>query len=347
LSQTGADLAALRRPAQSAPWLRWLKSYQAISILVIYVLLLIVCFAWSYAEPGEFAFATLGNLSVLAQQIPITAIAAIGVGLLMITGEFDISIASTFTLVAFVVAIPFADYGWPLGLALVAGLAVAVVIGCLNGLITAWLGIPSFIATIGSMFFLRGVTRYVSINPETNLNDSRSFFPGETFEAILTGQLFGPVYAQLIWLIAIAVIGHLILNRHQLGNHMFTTGGNRDAAIAVGVHVKRVKLAAFIICAVTAGFAGILQATRINEIEPSFAIVSGFELDAIAGVVVGGVSLYGGRGAILGMVLGAALIETVDNVLVLIGAPETIFKGLLGALIIVAVILNNVLRRPV
>ena len=96
---------------------------------------------------------------------------------------------------------------------------------------------------------------------------------------------------------------------------------------------------------VTAGFAGVLQATRINEIEPSFATLSGFELEAIAGVVVGGVSLSGGRGAILGMVLGAALIETVDNVLVLIGAPETIFKGLLGALVIVAVILNTLVRR--
>ncbi len=345
MSQISADLAAARRVPQGAPWLWRLKRYQAISVVVVYGLLLAVCLAWSFAAPSAFAFATTGNLAVLSQQIPVTAIAAIGVGILMVTGEFDISIAGTFTLVAFIVAIPFSEAGWPLWLSMLAGFGTAVAIGVLNGLITAWLGIPSFIATIGMMFFLRGVIRFVSINPQTNLNDSRPFFPGETFEAVLTGHLFGPVYAQLVWLVVVAVIGYLILNRHQIGNHMFTTGGNRDAAIAVGVNVRRVKLIAFVICAVTAGFAGLLQATRINQIEPSFATVSGFELEAIAGVVVGGVSLYGGRGAILGMVLGAALIETVDNVLVLIGAPETIFKGLLGAIVIVAVILNNIVRR--
>lgn len=345
MTDIGADLAAARRPVHRRPWLQRLRKYQAISVVVVFVVLIAACFIGSLASPDSFAFATMGNLAVLSQQIPVTAIAAIGVGLLMITGEFDISIAGTFTLVAFIVAIPFADFGWPIWLALVAGFAVAVVIGCLNGFITAWLGIPSFIATIGMMFFLRGVIRFVSINPQTNLNDSRPFFPGETFEAITTGHLFGPVYAQLVWLIVVAFIGYLILNRHQLGNHMFTAGGNRDAAVAVGVNVRRVKLVAFVICAITAGIAGILQATRINQIEPSFATISGFELDAIAGVVVGGVSLYGGRGAILGMVLGAALIETVDNVLVLLGAPETIFKGLLGALVIVAVILNNIVRR--
>ncbi len=345
MSQSSADLAAIRRPAQSPPWLQRLKNYQAINIVIVYGLLLAVCVGWSLAAPEDFSFATVGNLSVLARQIPITAIAAIGVGLLMISGEFDISIAGTFTLVAFVVAITFANFGWVLPVALAAGLVAAISVGSANGFITAWLGIPSFIATIGMMFFLRGVVRFVSINPQTNLPDSMAFFPSETFKSLLTGQIVGPISAQLIWLIAIGVVGYLILNRHQLGNHMFTVGGNRDAATGVGVNVKRVKLIAFIICATTAGFAGVLQATRINEIEPSFATLSGFELKAIAAVVVGGVNLFGGRGAVLGMILGAALIETVDNVLVLINAPETIFKGLLGAIIIAAVVLNNVLNR--
>jgi simple sugar transport system permease protein len=126
---------------------------------------------------------------------------------------------------------------------------------------------------------------------------------------------------------------------------MFLVGGNADAARSVGVRVRRVKMAAFIICAVTASFAGILQATRISEIEPSYVVVSGIELKAIAAVVVGGVSLFGGRGTILGIVLGAALLETVDNVLVLLGAPEVLFKGFLGAIIILAVILNTALSR--
>lgn len=278
------------------------------------------------------------------QQVPVTAIAAIGVGILMISGEFDISVAGTFTLVPFVIAITYATLGWALPLALVAGLLVAIAIGLLNGFVTVRLGIPSFIATLGTMFLLRGVIRYVSINPKTNQPDSIAFFPPEAFRSALAGNLFGPVYAQVIWLAVFAALGYLLLNRHRFGNHVFATGGNRHAAMAVGVPVERVKFVAFVICAVTAGFAGLLQVARINEIEPSFATL-GFELKVIAAVVVGGVSLFGGRGAILGMVLGAALLDIVDNLLVLLNAPETLFKGFLGAIIIVAVVLNTFIGR--
>jgi simple sugar transport system permease protein len=304
-----------------------------------------VAIGWSLIYPEDLRFATEGNFAILSQQIPITAIAAIGVGMLMISGEFDISVAGTFTLVPFVVGITFAAWGWPLILALLAGLAVALLIGLLNGLITTRIGIPSFITTLGMMFVLRGVIRFVSINPKTNQPDSIAFFLGDRLEAILTGHIVGPIYAQMVWLVVVALIGYAFLNRHQFGNHLFAAGGNRNAAIAVGVPVTRVKIIAFMICAVTAGFAGIMQGARINEIEPSFATLSGFELKTIAAVVVGGVSLFGGRGAILGMVLGAALLDVVDNLLVLLSAPETVFKGFLGAIIIVAVVLNTFIGK--
>ena len=342
--KTSAELVAARRPAAGHPTWERLRRYQAINIVIVFGVLLIVCVGWSFVHP-DFRFASVGNLSVLAQQIPVTAVAAVGVGLLMIAGEFDIGIAGTFTLVPFIVAITSAHLGWPLPIALLAGLAVALAIGLLNGLVTTRLGIPSFIATLGSMFLLRGIIRFVSINPATNQPDSIAFFPGDFFKSLLTGHIAGPIYAQLLWLILVAVIGYLILNRHTLGNQIFATGGNRNAAVAVGVPVNAVKVTTFMICAVTAALAGIMQAARINQIEPSFATISGFELKGIAAVVVGGVSLFGGRGAVLGMVLGAALLETVDNLLVLINAPETVFKGFLGATIIVAVIINTRLGR--
>ena len=322
-----------------------LRNYQAINSVIVFCSFLVLLAFWAIVTGGEFAFFAVLNLSVLAQQIPITAIVALGVGLLMISGEFDISVAATFTLAAFVTAIALQDSALPLPVAVVAGLAAGAVVGLLNGWITCWLGIPSFIATIGMLFFGRGVVRFVSINPATNLPDSKNFFPDERFQALLTGHIFGPVYAQLVWLLVAAFIGYLILNRHWLGNHMLAAGGNSNAATSVGVRVRRVKLAAFVICGLTAAFAGLLQATRISEIEPSFVVISGLELKAIAAVVVGGVSLFGGRGTILGIVLGAALLDIVDNVLVLISAPETLFRGLLGTLIIVAVIFNTALKR--
>jgi simple sugar transport system permease protein len=344
-TETSVDLATMRRPPVAHPAWQRLKNYQAINIVVVFALLVIVAVGWSVLHPTTLRFATEGNLAILSQQIPITAIAAIGVGLLMISGEFDISVAGTFTLVPFVIGITFADWGWPLVLALLAGFAVAVVIGLLNGLVTTRIGIPSFITTLGMMFVLRGVIRFVSLNPKTNQPDSIPFFLGEPIESIFTGRIVGPIHAQMVWLLVVALVGYAILNRHRYGNHLFAAGGNRNAAIAVGVPVARVKVTAFVICAVTAGFAGLLQGARINEIEPSFATLSGFELKTIAAVVVGGVSLFGGRGAILGMVLGAALLDIVDNLLVLISAPETVFKGFLGAIIIVAVALNTVIGR--
>ena len=325
--------------------LRRLRHYPAINVVVVCLLFLFALAVSAVATGGEFAFFHPLNLSVLAQQVPITAIVALGVGLLMISGEFDISVAATFTLAAFITAITLQDLGLPLLAAVLLGLATGLAVGATNGFITCWLGIPSFIATIGMMFFARGLVRFVSINPATNLPDSSKFFPSETFQAILTGHIAGPVYAQLLWLLVFAGLGYLVLNRHWLGNHMFTAGGNPVAARSVGVRVRRVKLVAFMICGLTAAFAGLLQATRISEIEPSYVVISGLELKAIAAVVVGGVSLFGGRGTILGIVLGAALLDMVDNVLVLVNAPETLFKGLLGAIIILTVVVNTLLGR--
>lgn len=347
VSQTNAELAALRRPAQGNAFWRRLRNYQAINIVIVVAVLLVVCVGWGLAFPDQLRFVSQGNLAVLSQQIPVTAIAALGVGLLMIGGEFDISIAGTFTLVPFVVAITSAKLGWPLPLALLAGLAVTLLVGTTNGLVTTRFGIPSFIATLGTMFFMRGVIRFVSINPTTNQPDNIAFFPGPVLKSLFGGQIAGPVYAQVVWLLVVALIGYLLLNRHQFGNHLLATGGNRNAAVAVGVPVERVKVTAFVLCAVAAGFAGLLQASRINQVEPSFATISGLELKAIAAVVVGGVSLFGGRGTILGIVLGAVLIETIDNVLVLVSAPETIFKGFLGATTIVAVVINTTIGRRV
>lgn len=343
---TSRDKADARyRRGRDTSLLRRLRRYQAINIVGVYLLLLLGLALWTVAKGGNFAFFTQLNLSVLAQQIPITAIVALGVGLLMVSGEFDISVAATFTFAAFITAITLGDFGWPLSLAFLAGLASGAAVGIVNGWITCWLGIPSFIATIGMMFFGRGMVRWISINPQTNLPDSLKFFPDAGFKGVLTGHITGPVYAQIFWLLVVALVAHLVLNRHRLGNHIFAVGGNAEAARSVGVRVRSVKLYAFILCGVAAAFAGILQATRISEIEPSYVVISGLELKAIAAAVVGGVALSGGRGTILGMVLGAALIDTVDNVLVLLSAPEILFKGFLGAIIILAVILNTALGQ--
>jgi simple sugar transport system permease protein len=324
--------------------LQRIRRYPAFNVALVFGLLLIVLALWTVASGGEFVFFTALNQAVLAQQIPVTAIVAIGVGLLMIAGEFDVSVAATFTFASFLTVYVFNHLGWPAPMACLAGLLGGAAIGLTNGWITCWLRIPSFIATIGMMFAGRGLVSWISINPATGLPGGASFYPSHAFQNLLAGELFGPVYAQLVWLVVIAIAGYLILNRHQLGNHFFTVGGNAEAARSMGVNVRWVKLTAFVTCGITAAFAGILQAARIHEVDPA-SVLSGLELKAIAAVVLGGVSLFGGRGTILGMVLGAALLEVIFNASILLNIDSTLFGGFLGAIIILAAILNAMVGR--
>ena len=154
----------------------------------------------------------------------------------------------------------------------------------------------------------------------------------------------GPVHAQLLWFVGFAVLAFLILNRHRLGNHMFAAGGNRGAAVAVGIDTERVKRTAFVLCSLCAAVAGVMAATRVNAVIPSQTL-TGLELQAIAACVVGGVFLFGGRGTVLGICLGAALILTVDNLLILLRAPGIYLQGFVGAIVILAVIVNTWLAK--
>ena len=170
-----------------------------------------------------------------------------------------------------------------------------VVIGIVNGVVTTRFKIPSFIATLGMMFLLRGFIRWVAGAGKGSDAVQQFLYPGETFEAILTGRTFGPIHAQALWLIAFAIVIYVIMNRHRFGNHVFAVGGNRDAAIATGINANRVKIIAFIICSVLAATAGIFSATRINATIPRQTLL-GLELQAIASCVIGGLFLFGGLG---------------------------------------------------
>jgi simple sugar transport system permease protein len=256
---------------------------------------------------------------------------AIGVGILMICGEFDLSVGATFVLTPFVMAQVLLA-GLPLPVAFLITFAVATMIGLSNGLITVVFRIPSFITTLGSMMFLRGVVRFVSDNKGVR------FDLGEFAHSALTGSL-GFAQMQVVWFILFAFAGYLIMVRHRLGNHIFMVGGNPKAAVAVGINANRVKVICFALSALCACFAGIMSAARVGAITPTGSV--GIELQAIAICVVGGLSLRGGRGTVLGIALGAILFFTIQDVLLLIRAPGFYLDMFVGVIIIVAVILNQ------
>jgi simple sugar transport system permease protein len=312
----------------------------AVNITILSALILVVTIIATMVYPDSFNFYTSGNLEVLTQQVPVMAIAAIGVGFLMISGEFDLSIAGIYTATPFAIAI--ASSHWKLALipALIFGFACAALVGLVNSWVTLKLRVPSFVATLGMMFFLRGMVRWISIRPETGQPGAMKFKFGEGFHDFLAGQLVGPIYMQALWLLVIGAIATIILNRQAYGNHLFATGGDVEASEKTGIQTGKIKTWAFVICSVCAALAGVIQSARIGIASPATTL-NGIELTSIAACVVGGVHLMGGRGTVLGMVLGATLLVIIEDLLVLLRAPGEYSPAFIGMILIVSVIFNS------
>ena len=329
-----AQAAAAERMLELSLWDR-LRRHPAGNISIVFGLGLLACVVVGLIIPDEFRFVSRPNIVILLKGIPLLGFISLGVGILMISGEFDLSVGATFQLTSFMMVQAFKD-GWPLGLAVALALLTGLAVGLVNGAITTRLRIPSFITTLGTFFIVRGVLLFASQARPIN------FFPSDFVQNLLTGKI-GILQAQFLWFLLFAVLTYLLVHTHRLGNHFFAVGGNRDAATAVGINVDRVKVTAFILCSLGATVAGIISATRVNGVTPEAS--TNIELQAIAVCVVGGLFLTGGRGAVLGIVLGALLVNVIKDVLFLVRAPGLYLDMFFGAVIIVAVILNTLVAR--
>lgn len=314
--------------------LYYMRGRGALEIGLIYVLILLVFSVWSLVDQAAFPFLTSENLSgVLSQSIPVLAILGIGVGVLMIAGEFDLSVGAQIGF-AGVVFIKVANaQGWVAGAA--AAIACTVAIGLINGLIVVYTKIPSFIATLGMGFFWTGASIYVNgLTPAT-------FAPGVRTEAavnVLAGD-YGYFRSQLVWMLVIGAAAWLYLHRHREGNKVYAVGGNAAAAAAVSIKPRAVKLQAFAFLGLMVGIASILIVGRTSGMQPG--TTEDYTLLAVAAAVVGGCSLTGGRGTVIGMIIGAALIMTIQNGLILAKAPGFYVQLFLGVAIVVAAVFNK------
>ncbi len=281
-------------------------------------------------------FLSEGNLRVVLGLAPEAALVAAGVGLLMISGEFDLSVGSTFAIMPMATVVLY-NFQFPFIIAFALGLLLCALIGLANGLITIRFAIPSFITTLGMLFIVRSLTVVMSGGfPPRFPKD----FPREVFVG-----LFGPLRVSIFWFLALAVLVAFLLERMNFGNWVRATGGNLEAAESMGVNARRVKITCFIICSTFAGFAGFIQSIRLGSALPSLG--EGMELQAIAAAVIGGTALTGGVGSILGAVVGALMIRVIDNGLVLSRVEANWFKLAIGAITIFAVVANSALHRRV
>lgn len=281
------------------------------------------------------AFASFANTRVILFAVPELGIVALGTGILMIAGEFDLSVGSVFALVPMIIVILMGQVGIDPYLAICIGLLAALAVGYVNGWITLTFGIPSFVTTLGMLFIARSMSVVIS-------GGFPPPFPSDTPTWLFVADL-GMFRSSMIWFVAFIVLLALMLHRTNLGNWIFATGGQRQAADDMGIDTRRVKLFCFMLCSFLAGFAGLITTLRLRSALPSLG--EGLELQAIAANVIGGTSLSGGIGSVAGFVIGGALIRVIDNGLVMARIDANWFRLAIGSLTILAVILNITLRR--
>jgi simple sugar transport system permease protein len=327
---TDISLSAPARPGLVA----LLKRPQVASL----VILVVVLAGFSLANP---AFYSPRNLTNMLAFMPELGIIALGMCLLLTAGEFDLSVGAVFGFVPCAVMILVQQGGLGVGPALLAGLLICVLIGLVNGLIVVKIGISSFLVTLAMLLIVRGTALFMtqgfplaSIDAEGALV---SLFAGH----VTIGGL--RIYASLFWFIGLAFVAAYVLNVSKLGNWISAVGSNRSAAVARGVPADAVKIGLFVAVSVLAGLAGMISAFRINNASPVAG--SEYELEVIAMVVVGGTALTGGRGTILGTIVGVILLRAIRNGIIMVGVPGLAYSIFVGGIILVMLILHAGIRR--
>lgn len=331
----------VERPLNARTWRGTLRNRfrgSAIDILFLFVLVQVGCAIAGLIVGDKFPYLSAANISVQLKAIPELGVLALGVGVLMIAGEFDLSVGANYTFAAIVMATVYQQSGVPAFLAALLAIAIGAGIGLVNAIITLRANIPSFITTLGMALFWSGTTLFY------HGAQTLRFYPEKSFSNLMAGSV-GVIPASFLWFLGLAVILWIAVHHHKFGNHAFAVGGNRTAATAIGINPVFVKSVAFAVVGICAALSGILATTRVNAIEPGQG--ANLPLQAIAACVIGGVDLMGGRGTILGIVLGAALMYTIQDILLLMGAPGFYLDVFVGALIVAAATFNQMIRRRV
>ncbi|MCF7673894.1 MAG: ABC transporter permease [Akkermansiaceae bacterium] len=283
--------------------------------------------ALSFAHPG---FLTVPNLLNVARQISINGILAVGVTLVLLTGGVDLSLGSVVAL-AGVVAAGMAHPGqYPVAVPIALGVAAGALCGATNGLMVTCGRVPSFIATLGMMTAARGLALVVSKGrPVSNLSPEFTRLGGDV----------GMVPIPAMVLVGIALVTFVVLSKLRLGRYLYAVGGNAEAARASGINVGAIQMFAYTACGALAGVAGVVLAARITTGQPNAGV--GYELDAIAAVVIGGTSLSGGVGTVGGTILGALLVGVINNGLDLMNVSSYYQAIVKGVIIVGAVWLDR------
>ena len=315
------------RPAREPfDFARWWDRVGILMVLVALVLLM------AAIAPN---FNRVDNLLNIARAISINAILAAGMTVVILTGGIDLSVGSTIA-VSGVVAVIAAIAGVPAPLAVLTGMAVGALCGFVNGWLTAYLALAPFIVTLGTMTFLRGLA-YTITDGQPIVSSSLNFRD-------LGNGYVGPIPVPVIIMVVVYAVVWFVLERTRYGRHVYAVGGNAEAAKLAGVRVKRVVTSVYVLAGACAGLAGVIFAARVISAQPTAG--TGYELDAIAAVVLGGTSLAGGRGRIVGTLIGSVILGVLSTGLILLNVQFFTQLLIKGAVIILAVAIDSLKQRP-
>ena len=303
-----------------------------IGVLLVIWLFLIVAAPTTFLSKEIYA--------ALMSSVPYYGVIALPLTLLVIAQEIDLSFGSIMAISVVGYLEVFSATGSPV-LALIACLVVGLLAGLLNGFIVVRIGIPSLIATIGTQFFYAGVALVITNAKGGSLLAAKTADPN--LNSLLVGKLFGFLPAQFLWMVIIAVAMWILLNRHRFGAHVYLIGDNNNSARLMGINVDQRRIMLFALVGVAAGFAGILASLSVSYYWPTLG--SGYLLQTLAAVFLGGTPVLGGVGTILGTFIGCFIIGTIEPGTVAIGLTGFYTQLIYGLIIVVSVGMHTVLRR--
>jgi ribose transport system permease protein len=328
---------ALSAQAEKTGFFTMATMQKAVAFAVLVLLLLF----FSIMRPDTFP--AWNNMVSIMQATAVNGVLGVAVTFVIITAGIDLAVGTMMTLTAVMAGLILTNLGLPLPFGILGAIGSGALMGAISGVTIAKLKIPPFIATLGMMQIARGMALVFSGAKPIYFNDTPSYkyLSPESSITNLIPNLEIP--NGVIIMFAVAIIASIILNRTLFGRYIFALGSNEEAARLSGMNVDFWKISTYALSGAICGIAGLLVSSRLNSAQPALGL--GYELDAIAAVVIGGTSLSGGRGTILGTIIGAFIMSVLTNGLRIMSVQEEWKIVVTGIIIIVAVYIDNVLRK--
>ena len=302
--------------------------------LGIFILLIVLCVVVAIINPN---FLLSINLQNLARQIGAFGIFSIGLGLVIITGGIELSVGSMMALLGVLLSMMLTEYGYGVALTLVACIGLAMALSLGHGLLITKLNMQPFIVTLCGLLFYRGLARFITNDQTKGFGSVEGL---DFLRRMANGNLFG-IPMPFVLLLIIAAIAWVILHRSVYGRYLFATGRNSEAARYAGINTNAIITATYVISGALTAISGIIFAFYTNSVSPANH-GNAYELYGIAAAVLGGCSLRGGEGSIVGILIGTALLQVLRNLVNLLGIPSSLDFAVMGAVILIGVMADQI-----